>query len=227
MAQRGSVSRHRSGDPDSADPCPRIRVRDDIQEQSSLSKSCLPPVFDLAAWAGAGACITAAGAGTYLVLFREIVLDVWKVRTAEAGALRAALAAKLADLRGREELLEEAFLYSKKIDATTYERQRDAIREQIALATLDLGDARHEEADVEGLLTFAEHILTNADRLWMEATIAQRARLQRALFPEGMRLRDGKTGTAVTCLAFTQLGGIEGHDSGVTSPTGFEPVFWP
>ena len=163
----------------------------------------------------------------YLELFRAIVLDVWRVRTAEAGALRAALEVKLAELRRREELLEEAFLYAKKIDTMTYERQRDAIREQVALATIELEDARHEEADVEGVLSFAEHVLTNAARLWMEATPEQKTRLQRSLFPEGLRLRDGKIGTAVTCMAFTQLQGIEAGTSGLASPTGFEPVFWP
>jgi len=81
----------------------------------------------------------------YLELFRAIVLDEWRVRCSEASVLPAALEGKLAELRGREERLEEAFLYAIKIDRTTHERQRDAIREQVALATIDLGDARAEE----------------------------------------------------------------------------------
>jgi hypothetical protein len=116
-------------------------------------------------------------------------------------------------------MLEEAFLYRKKIDTATYERQRDAIREQVALATIDLDEARHEEADVEGLLGFAEHVLTNAARLWIEATPEQKTRLQRSLFPEGLRLRDGKIGTVVTCMAFTQLQEIEAGKSVVASLT--------
>ena len=59
------------------------------------------------------------------------------------------------DLRRREALLEDAFLYAKKIDAITYERQRDTMREQIALATIELEDARLDQIDVEGLLGFA------------------------------------------------------------------------
>ena len=161
----------------------------------------------------------------YLALFRRIVLDVWKDRAAEAGALRGDLEVKLADLRRREELLEEAYLYAKKIDAVTYERQRDAIREQIALATIDLGDARHEETDVEAVLGFAEYVMTNAARLWMESTIEQKTRLQRALFPEGLRLQDGRFGTAVTCMAFTQLQAIEAEKSGMASPRGFSSVY--
>jgi len=60
----------------------------------------------------------------YLELFRAIVLDVWQVRCSEASVLPAALEGKLAELRGREEALEEAFLYAKKIDRTTYEPTR-------------------------------------------------------------------------------------------------------
>ncbi len=97
------------------------------------------------------------------------------------------------------------------------------VREQIALASIDLEDARQEEIDVEGLLGFAEYVLTNAARLWMEATAEQRPRLQRALFPEGLRLRDGRIGTAVTCMAFTQLEAIEGRDSVLASPAGIAP----
>lgn len=46
--------------------------------------------------------------------------------------------------------------------------------------------------DVEGVLGFTEYVLMNAARLWMEATAEQRPRLQRAPFPEGLRLRDGR-----------------------------------
>jgi site-specific DNA recombinase len=160
----------------------------------------------------------------YLALFRAIVLDVWNARGAQAGALRGALEAKLTDLRRREEDLEEAFLYRKTIDATTYARQRDMVREQLALASIDLDDARQEEVDIDGLVGFAEYVLTNAARMWMEATAEQRPRLQRALFPEGLRFRDGRIGTAVTCMAFTQLEGIAGGVSGVASPAGFAGV---
>ena len=88
-----------------------------------------------------------------------------------------------------------------------------------------LEDARLEEIDVEGLLGFAEHVLANAARLWTEASAEQKQRLQSVLFPEGLRLRDGRFGTALTCLAFTQLAEIQTRESGMASPTGFEPVF--
>ena len=35
---------------------------------------------------------------------------------------------------------------------------------------IELEDARLDQIDVEGLLGFAEYVLTNAARLWTEAT---------------------------------------------------------
>ena len=52
------------------------------------------------------------------------------------------------------------------------------------------------------------------------ATREQKKRLQRSLFPEGLRLRDGTFGTAATCMAFARLQGIEAGESVVASPTG-------
>jgi len=161
----------------------------------------------------------------YLELFRAIVLDVWRVRTAEAGALRMALEEKLTKLQDREALLNRAFIYERKIDSTTYQSERDAIREQIALGTVELDDARHDEADVEHLVAFAEHVLTNAARLWTEAKPEQKTLLQRSLFPEGLRLRDGKIGTAATCMAFMHLRKNENGKSELASPTGARETY--
>ena len=156
-------------------------------------------------------------------LFKAIVLDVWKTRQADAGKLLADLESRLAELRRRESVLEEAFLYEKRIDSASYERQRDKMREDIALARIELEDARIDEIDIEGLLGFAEHVLGNAARLWMEAPPEQKQKLQEVLFPEGLRLKDGRFGTAVTCLAFKKLDGSGGSNSGMAS---LMPASW-
>ena len=163
----------------------------------------------------------------FLGLFKAIVLDVWKQRRAQSGDLITELETKLADLRRREIVLEDAFVFDKRIDTQTYERRRDQTREDIALVRIELEDARIEEIDVEGLLGFAEHLLANAGRLWSEAPAEQKQRLQRVLFPEGLRLKDGRFGTAVTCLAFTQLPESTAFENDLASPPGFEPGFQP
>jgi hypothetical protein len=160
-------------------------------------------------------------------LFRAVVLDVWKERCAAAGSFRADLERRLLELQHREEVLDEAFLFKKQIDSQTYERQRDRLREEVALARIELEDARLDEIDVEGILGFAEHVLGNAARLWMNASPEQKQRLQRVFFPDGLRFRDGRIGTAVTCLAFKQMAAIGGGDSSLASPTGLELMWKP
>jgi hypothetical protein len=60
------------------------------------------------------------------------------------------------------------FWHEQSIDRQTYERQRDLLREQLALAEIELSAATENQLDVEGLLVFAEHLLMSAARLWIE-----------------------------------------------------------
>ena len=60
--------------------------------------------------------------------------------------------------------------------------------------------------------------MTNAARLWIEAPSDQKRRLQAVFFPEGIQLTDGVIGTAVTCMAFSQLREIAEPTEGLTSP---------
>ena len=160
----------------------------------------------------------------YIRLFNALVLEAWNERRGQTEQLRRTLESRVRQLRERLDRTDEAFLHERSIDRQTYERQRDQLREQLALAELELGDAVLDQVDVEGLLAFAEHLLTNAARLWAELELDQKQQLQRVLFPEGLRF-DGETfGTAVTCLAFTQLRPSTSSKNGVASPAGFEPA---
>ena len=94
---------------------------------------------------------------------------------------------------------------------------------ELALAELELSDAVTGHLDVEGILGFAEYLLTDVSRLWIEMPLDQKQRLQKVLFPEGLKFDGVKFGTAVTCLAFKQLAESEGGKSSLASPEGFEP----
>ena len=133
-------------------------------------------------------------------VFRAIVMDVWQSRRASAEQIIADLTARLAGLQRREALLEEAFLFARSIGAATYERQRDKVRGEIALARIELEDAKLEEIDLDGVLGFAEHVLGNAARLGRKRDQSRNADYRACLFPEGLRIQDGKFRTAVTCF---------------------------
>ncbi len=156
----------------------------------------------------------------YMRLFREIVLDVWKQHEADAIQHRKTVARHGTELQRRLDRLEETFIFQSTIDQATYDRQRDKLREQMALAEIELQEAKLDALDVEGILGFAEHLLTNAARVWVEASLDQRQRLQRVFFPEGLQFDGEAFGTAVTCLAFRDLEELRPTGTDVASPTG-------
>jgi hypothetical protein len=79
----------------------------------------------------------------------------------------------------------------------------------------------------EAVLDFAERVALNAARLWLEATLAQRQRLQSLMFPEGLQLAEGEVRTPVTPSFFEDLDRIATPVELLVSPTGFEPVLLP
>jgi hypothetical protein len=159
-------------------------------------------------------------------LFNAIVLDVWKGEQRERVNVRSSLEKRVTALRSRLERVEDAFLHERAIDSQTYAAQRDKLREQVALAELELSEVRMDQFDVEGILSFAEYVLTNAARLWMELELDQKQRLQQVLFPEGLSFDGNEFGTVVTCLAFKKLGENGGPESGMASPTGFDRLYF-
>jgi site-specific DNA recombinase len=163
----------------------------------------------------------------YLDLFTSIVLDVWKSRRAEVTERRAALERRQRELKTRKDRLNEVFIYQQAIERETYEEHVARLNEEVAVTQLELHDARLEELDVEAVLEFARHLVLNAGRMWGEASLDQRQRLQAVLFPEGLRYADGGFGTAVTCPIFNGLGPVSEVLNGLVSPTGFEPVLPP
>ena len=160
----------------------------------------------------------------YVRLFSAVVLDVWRKREASARADRERDEAQVAALRAKLDRLAE-LLADGVLDAADYQRQRDRLRERIAVAETSREVATEEHLDVDAVLSFAEHVLTNAARLWEHASPEHKVRLQRVLFPEGLAWEaSGKFETAPTSSAFTELRAIAGCRARLASPTGFEPV---
>ncbi len=161
----------------------------------------------------------------YLRFFRAVVLDAWKERQGGVRELREGLQRRAAAIQSRLELLDEKFIYGEAIDRQTYQQQRDKLREELALAEIDLQDARIEEVDIDGVLSFSEHVVGDAARLWIESNPDQKQRLQSVFFPQGLPFDGESFRTTPMCLAFKQFEETTSGENGVASPTGFEPVF--
>jgi hypothetical protein len=153
----------------------------------------------------------------YMRLFNAIVRDVWKAQEADARKAREQAKAALVDVERREHLLNSTFIYERRIDEKTYAAQRDKLREEATLLEIQTHESRLEELDLEALLVFAEQVLTDAARMWSEASLEQRTRLQAVFFPKGLVFDGERFGTAATCLAFSELHRIPAAENGVAS----------
>ena len=120
--------------------------------------------------------------------------------------------------------LDEAFLYSEAIDATTYGRQRDKLREELTFAKIDHHTDAVDELDVAGILAFAERILPRASDLWVQASLDYKQQLQQLFFPEGIAFDGNRFNrTAATAPLFNYLAPSESADERVVSRVGIEP----
>src|SRR3989338_7618948 len=160
----------------------------------------------------------------YIELFKAIVLDRWRDQEIVIVAQSKSLQKQVDELKTRKEQLEEAFIYEKRIDKATYDGQRDKLIEEIALAEINAHSAKLEAFDIQAAVSFAQYLILNAARLWMEMNLDQKQRFQKVLFPKGLSFSEGRFGTAETCMFFKWLQESTAPESSLVSPTGFEPV---
>jgi hypothetical protein len=120
--------------------------------------------------------------------------------------------------------LAEAFVYDKSIDRETYQAQLARLREDQLWVEMELNESKVDEFDVQSAVNFPLYAIGDASRFWLEASLEQKQRFQRAIFPEGLAFTGKKFETATTCLAFNYLREISSGQSSLASRTGVEPV---
>ena len=157
-------------------------------------------------------------------MFHEIVEDVWKKRLALAHSETEVLAARIRTLEDKRDRLLDAHVYKNTITDDLYRKEDDRLSQEIALAKMELNDAQMEELDLDGVLAFAEKIILDARRLWVEGGLEQRQQLQQLLFPEGVTYdSEAGFGTARTAMFFKWLEAIPATRDRLVSPGGVEP----
>jgi len=154
----------------------------------------------------------------YMRLVKDRILHVWEQRRAEAKDRPAEQERRVKVIQQKLDRLDEAFLFAQSIDATSYERQRDRLREELTLAQIDRHAEAVDELDVQGILAFAERVLPRASDLWVQAPLDYKQRLQQLFFPEGIAF-DGIrfNRTAVTAPLFNYLAPDQSADERVVS----------
>ncbi len=160
----------------------------------------------------------------YMRLVKDRVLHVWQQLTSEIKERAADSERRVKAIQQKLDRLDEAYLFAQTIDLTSYERQRDKLREELTLAQIDHHAAAIDELDVQGILAFAERVLPRAADLWVQASLNQKQRLQQLFLPEGIAFDGNRFNrTAATAPFFKYLAPGESAEERVVSRIGIEP----
>ena len=83
------------------------------------------------------------------------------------------------------------------------------------------------EAELASLVEFAEWMMLRVAGIWNSATISNKLRLQRTLFPNGLEVSNEGFGTASEPLFFAGWDAEVEAKTSLASPGGFEPPLPP
>lgn len=89
----------------------------------------------------------------------------------------------------------------------SYRRAAAKLEDQRRAAELAWHESQEDEPDIDGLLAFGAHILSNTPHLKLDDW---KQRLQQVLFPQGVTYADGRFGTAETSAIFRVLQALPG-----------------
>jgi site-specific DNA recombinase len=87
-----------------------------------------------------------------------------------------------------------------------------------------LSGLQDSEIDFEEALSFVEEYLKNPSKIWNEANVDKKLKLQWFQFPLGLTFSNGTFGTKEMCLFFKTKDAFSASVSGVVDPTRFELV---
>ena len=158
--------------------------------------------------------------------FTTAVRAQWMRRQGDAESEYAVVKERLLQLKIRKDKLIDLRL-DGEITQANYKAKDERLNADTEMTERELRQVESKFLDLEGVLAFAEKIITSPARLWLESSLDQRQRLQSTFFPGGLTFDGQGFGTASSASFFSLLKVCCEEESRLASPTGFEPVLSP
>jgi site-specific DNA recombinase len=161
----------------------------------------------------------------YLRFLHQHALAEIDQQRENADAARIAAQQRVAKLKARKARLVEVYVYEGGIDQETYQGQLERISGELDAAEVDHQEAVFADLDVDGIFHFAQRILTDAARIWVEMKPEAKRRFEQHLYPAGLAYEpDAGFRTAPTSPLFRPLELSGESELRVVRPRGFEPL---
>ena len=155
--------------------------------------------------------------------FVEVLRSEWKKRTGNSEHLTKQLRSKLEDARQRQKDLVAHYLRRDEAIMPIFGEMSKELRDEITDLENQLRELDAERTTFDQLHRFSEQMLLDIPGAWAAASVAQKQRVQKALFPEGLRYSPEKEISNVdnSCL-FSQLEAFLGGKMEMVRPRRFE-----
>lgn len=118
-------------------------------------------------------------------LWKASILDAWQTRHVEIRQHNRALRRQVDTLQDRKDQIVD-LLMDGVIDPETYQRKVGKLDDELTTARIREAETAIEELDVEGAVLYGLQLLKRADKIWLDASIDQRQRMQQVIFPKGL-----------------------------------------
>ncbi len=154
-----------------------------------------------------------------LRLLREVTVDAWKKRHAEAEERRKAVERRVRAIREKKKrLLDKAV--EGRITDEEYDEKLESLEAETDFGVGALIEAEVDERTMSADLAFAEKVLADLRLAWAQFGHEQRQRFQRLIFPEGLTYSKAEAGYGTPTIApiFGQVRALRAADGALGSP---------
>lgn len=155
-------------------------------------------------------------------LFRAVLVDVWKQKQSTMLNDLKKIDQELARIKDLKSKLIQKNL-SGIISDEDYKEQSELLSGKLATKELERSEIRHEETDIDYLVSLSEELFSKVSTIWLEASFENKLRFQHLLFPEGITYESGEIRTARLGLPFNLIDAFTSNKTTVVSDQGLEP----
>lgn len=154
-------------------------------------------------------------------LFEVIITDVWKNKQTEKNKEESRLKRELKELNEKKDRVNELVIKGT-FDEDTYKQKSEAIKEEILVKQIELGELTTDINDVDRCIYYCKFFMLNVAKLWDEGDINLKQRFQTLIFPKEIYYKKETFGTTATALIFKQLEPKSLQELHLVAPREFE-----
>ncbi len=159
----------------------------------------------------------------FIRLFKEILLEVWKLKQRSVLIEQQKIDKDLQVLKGLKTVLIEKNLKGV-ISDEDYREQIESLASRIIIKEVERSEIRDVETNIDYLVSLSEELFKKVSTIWLDSKFEDKLRFQQLLFPKGIVYKDENIGTEELGLPFKLIVNADVQKATLVPRRGFEPL---